>query len=105
MDPYALPLLEAGLKGMIGKGSRSMKVRQALQQHKVVYFAVTGGVAALVAGVIKGAEVIAYGDLGAEAVRRLIVTELPAVVVNDVHGGDAYEEGQAKYRRWMIESG
>jgi fumarate hydratase subunit beta len=105
MDPYALPLLEAGLKGMIGKGNRSMKVRQALQQHKAVYFAVTGGVAALVARAIKRAEVIAYSDLGAEAVRRLLVTELPAVVVNDVHGGDAYEEGQAKYRQRQTNSG
>ncbi len=99
MDPYTLPLLEAGLKGMIGKGNRSAEVRQALQRYQAVYFAVTGGVAALVARAITEMEVIAYSDLGAEALRRLVVTHLPAVVVNDAHGGDAYEEGQARYRR------
>jgi fumarate hydratase subunit beta len=99
MDPYTLPLLEAGLKGMIGKGNRSVEVRQALQQHQAVYFAVTGGIAALVARAIKETEVIAYSDLGAEALRRLVVSDLPAVVINDVYGRDAYEEGQARYRR------
>jgi fumarate hydratase subunit beta len=99
MDPYTLPLLRAGLKGMIGKGNRSMEVRQALQQHKAVYFAVTGGVAALVAKAIKEAAVIAYSDLGAEALRRLVVSDLRAVVVNDIYGGDAYEAGKARYGR------
>jgi len=99
MDPYTPTLLEAGLKGMIGKGNRSMPVREALQKHKAVYFAVTGGAAALIAKSIKSAEVIAYEELGAEAVRRLEVENLPAIVVNDMYGGDAYEEGKAKYRK------
>jgi fumarate hydratase subunit beta len=97
MDPYAPRLLEVGLKGMIGKGNRSMLVREAIQKHKAVYFAVTGGAAALVAKSVKEAEVIAYDDLGAEALRRLKVEDFPAIVVNDIYGGDAYEEGQRKY--------
>jgi fumarate hydratase subunit beta len=99
MDPYAPRLMEVGLKGMIGKGNRSLPVRKAMQQHKVVYFAAIGGAAALIARSIKEAEVIAYDDLGAEAVRRLRVEDFPAIVVNDIYGGDAYEEGQAKHRR------
>ena len=99
MDAYTLPLLQAGLRGMIGKGNRSPEVRQALNQYKAVYFTVTGGAAALVARAIKKADVVAYDDLGAEAVRRLEVEGLPAIVVNDAFGGDAYEEGRARYRR------
>lgn len=99
MDPYAPRLMEVGLKGMIGKGNRSMPVREAMQKHKAVYFAATGGAAALIAKSIKEAEVIAYDDLGAEALRRLRVEDFPAIVVNDIYGGDAYEEGQKKYRK------
>ncbi len=99
MDPYTPALLEAGLKGMIGKGNRSMTVREALQKHKAVYFAVTGGAAALIAKAIKASGVIAYEELGAEAVRRLEVENLPAIVVNDMYGGDAYQQGKAKYRK------
>jgi fumarate hydratase subunit beta len=99
MDPYVPALLAAGLKGMIGKGSRSTPVREALKKHKAVYFAATGGVAALAARAIKTAQVIAYEDLGPEAVLRLEVENLPAIVVNDAYGGDAYEEGKAQYRR------
>lgn len=99
MDAYTLPLLQEGLKGMIGKGNRSPEVRQALNQYKAVYFTVTGGAAALVARAIKKADVVAYDDLGAEAVLRLEVENLPAIVVNDAFGGDAYAEGQARYRR------
>ncbi|MFQ6015766.1 MAG: Fe-S-containing hydro-lyase [Anaerolineae bacterium] len=98
MDPYTPRMLEVGLKGMIGKGNRSEAVRQALQKHKAVYFAAIGGAAALIAGCIKAAEVIAYQDLGTEALRRLEVEEFPVIVVNDIYGGDAYEEGKAKYR-------
>jgi len=99
MDPYAPRLMEVGLKGMIGKGNRSMPVREAMQKHKAVYFAAIGGAAALIAKSIKEAEVIAYDDLGAEALRRLRVEDFPAIVVNDIYGGDAYEEGRAKYRK------
>ncbi len=99
MDPYTPALLEAGLKGMIGKGNRSMPVREALQKHKAVYFAATGGVAALIAKAIKASAVVAYEELGAEAVRRLEVENLPAIVVNDMYGGDAYQQGKAKYRK------
>lgn len=99
MDPYAPRLMEVGLKGMIGKGSRSAPVREAMQKHKAVYFASTGGAAALIAKSIKEAKVIAYEDLGAEALLRLRVEDFPAIVVNDIYGGDAYEEGQRKYRK------
>jgi fumarate hydratase subunit beta len=99
MDPYTPALLSAGLKGMIGKGSRSEEVREALKQYQAVYLAVTGGAAALIARTIKDAEVIAYDELGPEAVRRLQVSDMPAIVINDIYGGDAYREGQAKYRR------
>jgi fumarate hydratase subunit beta len=98
MDPYTLRLLEQGLKGMIGKGNRGPEVKEALKKHKAVYFAAVGGAAALIAKAIKKAEVIAHEDLGAEAVRRLEVEDFPVIVVNDIYGGDAYEEGKAKYR-------
>ena len=99
MDPYAPRLMEAGLKGMIGKGNRSLPVREAMQKHKAVYFAAIGGAAALIAKSIKESEVIGYDDLGAEALRRLRVEDFPAIVVNDIYGGDAYENGRRKYQR------
>ena len=99
MDPYAIPLMEVGLKGMIGKGNRSQPVRQAMQKYKAVYMAAIGGAGALIAKRIKKAEVIAYEDLGAEALRRLEVEDFPAIVVNDIYGGDAYEDGVKKYNR------
>jgi fumarate hydratase subunit beta len=99
MDPYTERMLQEGLKGMIGKGSRSAEVRRALQEYKAVYFAATGGAAALIAQRIKKAEVIAYEELGAEALRRLEVEDFPVTVVNDVYGVDLYEEGKAKYRQ------
>ena len=99
MDPYAPRLMEAGLKGMIGKGNRSLPVREAMQKHKAVYFAAIGGAAALIAKSIKESEVIVYDDLGAEALRRLRVEDFPAIVVNDIYGGDAYENGRRKYQR------
>ncbi len=98
MDPYAARMMAVGLKGMIGKGNRNMAVREAIQKHKAIYLAATGGAAALIAQSIKQAEVIAYEELGAEAVRRLEVEDFPAIVVNDCHGHDAYEEGKAKFR-------
>jgi fumarate hydratase subunit beta len=99
MDPYTPRLLEQGLKGMIGKGNRGPEVRQALRAHKAVYFAAVGGAAALIANSIRKADVVAYEDLGAEALRRLEVEDFPVIVVNDTYGADAYEEGKAKYRR------
>ena len=99
MDPYTPRLLEQGLKGMIGKGNRGPEVRQALKKHKAVYFAAVGGAAALIANSIRKAEVIAYEDLGAEALRRLEVKDFPVIVVNDIYGADTYEEGKAKYKR------
>ncbi len=100
MDSYTPALLERGLKGMIGKGNRGPEVRQAMQRYKAVYLISIGGAAALVAERIKSAEVIAYEELGTEAVRRLIVEDFPVIVANDVHGGDIYEEGKKRYRDW-----
>jgi fumarate hydratase subunit beta len=99
MDPYAPQMLEAGLKGMIGKGNRSLPVREAMQKHKAVYLGAIGGAGALIAKSIKQATVIAYDDLGAEALRRLEVEDFPAIVVNDMYGGDAYEDGLKQYNR------
>jgi fumarate hydratase subunit beta len=99
MDPYAPRMMEAGLKGMIGKGNRSVPVREAMQHHKAVYMSAIGGAGALIAKSIKKAEVIAYDDLGAEALRRLEVEDFPAIVVNDIYGDDAYEDGLKKYNR------
>ncbi len=99
MDAYTPPLLELGLKGMIGKGPRSPELRAALVQHRAVYFGAIGGVGALIARSIRKAEVCAYPELGPEAVLRLEVEDFPAIVVNDVHGGDAFEEGKRRYAR------
>jgi len=98
MDPYTPRLLEQGLKGMIGKGNRGPEVREALKKHKAVYFAAIGGAGALIANSIRKAEVIAYEDLGPEALLRLEVEAFPVIVVNDIYGGDAYEEGKRKYK-------
>ena len=94
MDPYAPILIEHGLKGMIGKGKRNEAVKEACQKHKAVYFGATGGAAALIAKAIKKAEIIAYPELGPEAVRRIEVEDFPVVVVNDTYGNDLYEEGR-----------
>lgn len=99
MDPYAPVLIEKGLKGMIGKGIRGDAVIEAMKRHRAVYFAATGGAGALISKTIKRAEVVAYADLGTEAIRRLDVEEFPAIVVCDVHGNDLYREGRMKYRR------
>jgi fumarate hydratase subunit beta len=98
MDSYTPALLAAGLRGMIGKGSRSAEVREAMAKHGAVYFAATGGAGALLAKRIKSAEVVAWEDLGPEAVRRLVVEDFPLVVIDDVRGHDLYEEGAARYR-------
>ncbi|MCL5103432.1 MAG: Fe-S-containing hydro-lyase [Armatimonadetes bacterium] len=99
MDAYAPELLALGLKGMIGKGPRDQGVRDAIVKHKAVYFAATGGAAALLAKHIVSCEVIAYEDLGCEAIHRLRVRDLPLVVINDCHGGDFYLQNQAAYVR------
>jgi fumarate hydratase subunit beta len=99
MDAYTPRLLEIGLKGMIGKGLRAQPVLDAMKKYKAVYFAATGGAAALIAQRIKKAQVIAYEDLGAEALQELEVEDFPVIVVNDMYGGDAYEEGKKRYAR------
>jgi fumarate hydratase subunit beta len=91
--------LDQGLKGMIGKGGRSQEVKDACVRNKGVYFAATGGAAALIAKCIKKAEVIAYEDLGSEAIRKLEVEDFPVIVINDTYGNDQYETGQAEYRK------
>jgi len=98
MDSYSPRLIAEGLKGMIGKGMRSPAVKDAMKQYKAVYFGAIGGAGALAAKSIKKSEVIAYEELGAEAVRRLEVEDFPVTVVNDIYGGDLYQEGKAKYR-------
>ena len=98
MDSYAPRLMAAGLKGMIGKGNRSQAVKDAIKKYKAIYFAAIGGAGALISKSIKKAEVIAYEDLGAEAIRRLEIENFPATVINDIYGGDLYEQGKAKYR-------
>jgi fumarate hydratase subunit beta len=99
MDVYTPRLIAAGLKGMIGKGSRSKEVKDAMIRYKAVYFGAIGGAGALAAKRIKKAEVIAYEDLGPEAVRRIEVEDFPVTVINDIYGGDLYEEGKARYRK------
>jgi fumarate hydratase subunit beta len=90
MDPYTVPLLERGLKGMIGKGERGAEVVQALKTHHAIYFAAVGGAGALLARCIKKAEIIAYEDLGPEAIRRLEVENFPVIVAQDSTGGNLY---------------
>src|SRR5574341_577548 len=99
VDPYTPSLLACGLKGMIGKGKRSATVRQAIVTYCAAYFVIVGGAGALIAQRIKKAEVVAYPDLGPEAIYRLEVEDLPMIVANDAHGGDLYEISQARYRR------
>ncbi len=99
MDSYSPRLMAEGLKGMIGKGMRSPAVKEAMKQYRAVYFAAIGGAGALISKAIKSSEVIAYEELGAEAVLRLEVEDFPVIVINDIYGGDLYEEGKARYRR------
>jgi fumarate hydratase subunit beta len=84
---------------MIGKGNRSAAVREAIVQHRGVYLVAVGGAAALIARSIKQVEVVAYEDLGPEAIRRLTVEDFPAIVANDAFGSDLFEQGKAGYRR------
>lgn len=99
MDPYAPILMDKGLKGMIGKGKRDDGVKNSILKNKAIYFAATGGAAALIGKCVKSSEIIAYEDLGAEAIRKIYVENFPAVVINDIFGGDLYTEGQKKWNR------
>ncbi len=98
MDSYSPRLIAEGLKGMIGKGMRSQDVKDAMKKYKAVYLAAIGGAGALISKSIKKSEVIAYEELGVEAIRRLEVEDFPGIVVNDIYGGDLYQEGRARYR-------
>jgi fumarate hydratase subunit beta len=99
MDPYSPILIEKGLRGMIGKGERSEPVVDAMKKFGAVYLAATGGAAALISKRITSVEIIAYEDLGAEAIRKLGVENLPLIVAQDCHGGNVYRDGQAEYAR------
>ena len=97
MDAYSPTLIELGLTGMIGKGKRSPEVIESMKKHGAVYFGAIGGCGALLSKCIKKAEVVAYDDLGAEAIRRLEVEDFPAIVVIDSLGNNLYESGRAEY--------
>jgi fumarate hydratase subunit beta len=99
MDKFTPKLLALGLKGTLGKGARSQPVKDALRQHKGVYFGAIGGAGAVLSGFVKKLEIVAYEDLGTEAIRRLEVVGFPAIVVNDCHGGDLYQDGMKAYAR------
>lgn len=103
MDSYTPALLDLGLKGMIGKGARSLDVIASITKNNAVYFAAIGGAAAVMAQCVKGAEVIAYEELGAEAIRKLQVKDLPVIVAIDSHGENYYEIGQKAYLQQMGE--
>jgi len=97
MDSYSPRLIKEGLKGMIGKGKRNKDVTDACQEYNAVYFGATGGAGALLGKQIKSAEVIAYPELGPEAVRKLEVVDFPVTVINDAYGNDLYEIGRSQY--------
>ncbi|VBB05421.1 fumarase c-terminus [Lucifera butyrica] len=99
MDAYTVRLLDQGLKGMVGKGYRSSEVVAAMQQHGAVYFAAIGGAAALIAKAVKSYDVVAYADLGTEAIAKLRVENFPAIVAIDSRGENFYEQGQKQYRQ------
>ena len=97
MDKYAPLLMENGLKGMIGKGKRNEKVIESIKENKAVYFAAVGGAGALLSKCIVASEVIAYDDLGTEAIRKLEVKDLPVIVVIDKDGNNLYETAEKEY--------
>ncbi len=99
MDPYAPALLDAGLKAMIGKGPRNQQVVDSMIKNKCIYLAAIGGAAVVVAESIKEAKVIAYEDLGTEAIREMRVENFPCIVANDIYGNDIYKEGVKNYRK------
>ena len=97
MDAYAPTMMSVGARGMIGKGYRLPEVVEAMKKHTGVYFGAIGGCGALLAKCVKSAELIAYEDLGAEALRKLYVEDMPLVVIIDCEGNNLYEEGRAAY--------
>ncbi len=97
MDAYTPQMLKHGMKACIGKGSRNQAVKDALKQYKGVYLAAVGGAGALLSKCITGSEMVAYPELGAEAIRKLTVKDFPATVINDAYGNDLYEEGARNY--------
>ena len=99
MDVYTPTMLKLGLKAMIGKGKRGSEVLAALKEYTAVYLGATGGAGALISKCIKAAEVVAFPELGPEAIHRLEVEDLPTIVINDCHGGDLYELGCREYAR------
>jgi fumarate hydratase subunit beta len=99
MDGYTPKLIAYGIRGMIGKGGRSRDVREAIKQFRAIYFGAIEGTAALLGQRVQAAEIVAFPDLGTEAIHRLVIQEFPVVVVNDAAGGDLYFAGLARYRR------
>ncbi len=99
MDSYAPTLHALGLKGTIGKGSRSEEVKESLKKYKAVYMAAVGGAGALISKSIEAAEIVAYPELGPEAIRKIKVKDFPCIVINDMYGGDLYQEGKKEYRK------
>ena len=99
MDKFTPALIKLGLKGTMGKGARSQPVKDAFKQYKGVYFGAIGGAGAVLSQLVKRVEIVAYEDLGTEAIRRLEVEGFPAIVVNDCHGGDLYQDGLKAYAR------
>ena len=98
MDSYSPRLMAEGLKGMVGKGIRSQAVKDAMKKYKAVYLAAVGGIGALISKSIVKSEIVAYEELGPEAILRLEVADFPATVINDIYGGDLYETGKAQYQ-------
>ncbi len=98
MDAFSPRLIAAGLRGMIGKGMRAPAVKEAIKKYGAVYMAAIGGTGALISKSIRKSEVVAYKELGAEAILRIEVEDFPATVIDDIHGADLYEEGRAKYQ-------
>jgi fumarate hydratase subunit beta len=98
MDSYSPRLMAEGLKGMIGKGMRSGEVKEAMKKYKAVYLGAIGGAGALISSRIRKVEVVAYDDLGPEALRRIEVQDFPATVINDIYGGDLYVIGRSRFR-------
>ena len=99
IDPYTEPLLRVGIKGLIGKGQRGKEVRRALCAYRALYLVAIGGAGALIARSIRQARVLAYPELGPEALRQLDVVDFPAIVGHDIYGNDVYQAGRAQYRR------
>lgn len=104
MDAYSPKLLDLGLKGMIGKGLRNEEVHEAIKRNNAIYFAAIGGLGATIGKSVVKEEIIAYEDLGAEAVRRLEVKDFPVTVIIDSEGNDLYEQGQNEYLKWRDEN-